>query len=103
MQADRTMTITSEHQGSVWTVRLSGRFDFSCREDFRAVYSASPAGSTFRVDMSGVEYVDSAALGMLLLLRDHAGEASRVTICGSRGQPEQVLRIANFHKLFRFD
>jgi anti-anti-sigma regulatory factor len=47
--------------------------------------------------------VDSAALGMLLLLRDHAGEASRVTISGSRGQPEQVLRIANFHKLFRFD
>jgi anti-anti-sigma regulatory factor len=55
------------------------------------------------IDMSAVEYVDSAALGMLLLLRDHAGDASRVTIRGSRGQPEQVLRIANFHKLFRLD
>ena len=97
------MAITSANEGEQWRVRLSGRFDFSCREAFRAANSQSPAGSNFVIDMSGVEYVDSAALGMLLLLRDHAGEASRVTISGSRGQPEQVLRIANFHKLFRFD
>jgi anti-anti-sigma factor len=97
------MAITSDLEGNEWRVRMTGRFDFSCRDDFRAAYATSPAGSTFVIDMSGVEYVDSAALGMLLLLRDHAGEASRVTIHGSRGQPEQVLRIANFHKLFRFD
>jgi hypothetical protein len=84
------MAITSANEGEQWRVRLSGRFDFSCREAFRAAYSQSPAGSNF-------------VIGMLLLLRDHAGEASRVTISGSRGQPEQVLRIANFHKLFRFD
>jgi anti-anti-sigma factor len=84
-------------------VRLSGRFDFACRDDFRAAYAASPPGSTFVIDMTNVDYVDSAALGMLLLLRDHAGDASKVTISGSRGQPEQVLRIANFHKLFRLD
>jgi anti-anti-sigma factor len=97
------MTINTENQGAVWTLHLSGRFDFSCRNEFRAAYAESPAGSSFRIDMSAVDYVDSAALGMLLLLRDHVGDASRVTISGSRGQPEQVLRIANFHKLFRFD
>src|SRR5688500_11310443 len=97
------MAITSDDEGTHWTVRLSGRFDLSCRDDFRAAYAASPAGSNFVIDMSAVEYVDRAALGMLLLLRDHAGDASRVTIRGSRGQPEQVLRIANFHKLFRLD
>jgi HptB-dependent secretion and biofilm anti anti-sigma factor len=97
------MSITSDDEGTHWTVRLSGRFDFSCRDDFRAAYAASPTGSNFVIDMSAVEYVDSAALGMLLLLRDHAGDATRVTIRGSRGQPEQVLRIANFHKLFRLD
>jgi len=97
------MTITSANEGEHWRLRLSGRFDFSCREEFRAAYLQSPAGSAFVIDMTAVDYVDSAALGMLLLLRDHAGEASRVTISGSHGQPEQVLRIANFHKLFRFD
>jgi anti-anti-sigma factor len=97
------MAITSAQEGDRWTVRLTGRFDFACRDAFRSAYAASPAGSSYLIDMSAVDYVDSAALGMLLLLRDHAGDASRVTISGSRGQPEQVLRIANFHKLFRFD
>lgn len=97
------MPITSDNEGSHWRLRLSGRFDFSCRDDFRAAFTVSPPGSSFVIDMSAVDYVDSAALGMLLLLRDHAGDPSRVTIHGSRGQPEQVLRIANFHKLFRLD
>lgn len=97
------MAIFVAREGNRWRIDVSGRFDFSCRGDFRAAYSGAPTGTSFLIDMNEVEYVDSAALGMLLLLRDHAGDASRVSITGASGQPEQVLKIANFHRLFRFE
>jgi len=95
--------ITSELDGARCTIILGPRFDFSCRSEFRAAYSKAPAGTAYWVDMSQVKYVDSAALGMLLLLRDHAGELSRITITGCHGQPDQVLKIANFHRIFRIE
>ncbi|MFZ5889681.1 MAG: STAS domain-containing protein [Myxococcota bacterium] len=97
------MAVVSSKEGKYWRIELRGRFDFSCRADFRATYVSAPVDTTFIVDMTRVDYVDSAALGMLLLLRDHAGEASRVVISGCKGQPEQVLKIANFHRIFRFE
>ena len=96
------MAIVAETDGTACVLRVSGQFDFGCRNEFRRAYLAWPKGSTFIVDMTDVDYVDSAALGMLLLLRDYSGVAARVTIRGVTGQAEQVLRIANFQKLFHF-
>ncbi len=97
------MSISSSREGIFCRIEVRGRFDFSCRADFRATYASATRGTKFIVDMSGVDYVDSAALGMLLLLRDHAGSAEHVMISGCKGQPDQVLKIANFHKIFRFE
>lgn len=97
------MAIATVRDGALWRVEIRGRFDFSCRAEFRAAYEGAPSGTCFIVDLSATDYVDSAALGMLLMLRDYAADAARVTLTGTRGQPEQVLRVANFHKLFRFE
>jgi anti-anti-sigma factor len=96
------MPIETVQDGSLWTIRIKGRFDSSRRAEFRAAYAEAPANARFVVDLAETDYVDSAALGMLLMLRDQAQDASRVTLTGTRGQPEQVLKVANFHKLFRF-
>jgi anti-anti-sigma factor len=51
--------------------------------------------------MAGVEYLDSSALGMLLILKERAGATNkRVAITNCRGAVKQVLDIANFGKLF---
>jgi anti-anti-sigma factor len=96
------MAIVAESEGATRVLRLSGQFDFSCRNEFRSAYLSSPKGATFIVDMTDVDYLDSAALGMLLLLRDYSATGTRVAIRGVKGQAEQVLRIANFQKLFQF-
>lgn len=87
-------------------IRLQGRFDFNSHRDFREVVDtalASPA-SVIAVDLAGVEYLDSSALGMLLMLRDRAKSASReVTLAGCRNAVKQILDIANFGKLFTID
>lgn len=95
-------TIVERANGEV-VVKLNGRFDFNAHRDFReAVEQAlSGPGGSVTVDLHNVEYLDSSALGMLLMLRDKARAANRlVTLAKARGSVRQVLDIANFAKLF---
>ena len=85
-------------------VKLAGRFDFNTHRDFRSAYEQLIGDTEIRsvtVDFSGVDYLDSSALGMLLMLRDKLGGAGKeVALTGVRGNVKQVLDIANFSKLF---
>lgn len=85
-------------------VRLSGRFDFNAHRTFRAAYEAvidDARVSAVSVDLAKVDYLDSSALGMLLMLRDKAAAAGKsVALTNARGVVKQVLDIANFRKLF---
>jgi anti-anti-sigma factor len=86
-------------------VKLAGRFDFNTHREFRAAYEPLITDATVRsvaIDFSGVDYLDSSALGMLLMLRDKLGGANKeVALTGVRGNVKQVLDIANFGKLFQ--
>jgi anti-anti-sigma factor len=97
-----SVTASSNPQGA-HVITISGRFDFSCHPEFRAAFSSLSAGTEVIVDFSTTTYIDSAALGMLLLLRDRVGDPRHIRLANCKGQPDQVLRIANFHKLFRYD
>lgn len=84
-------------------IRLLGRFDFNAHREFRdAIEEAlNKDGREVSIDLSGVDYLDSSALGMLLMLRDKAKSANKtVILTGSQGAVKQVLDIANFNKLF---
>ena len=87
------------------TIKLAGRFDFNTHREFRGAYEplvGDPAVRAVVVDFAGVDYLDSSALGMLLMLRDKLGGANKeVTLTGIRGNVKQVLDIANFGKLFQ--
>lgn len=89
------------------TIRLEGRFDFNTHRDFRAAVETAlqeSAANLILVDMSNVDYLDSSALGMLLMLRDKASTAGKtVSLANCRGNVRQVLDIANFSKLFSID
>lgn len=85
-------------------ISLSGRFDFNAHRAFKTAYEPqikSAEVSAIEIDLGNVEYLDSAALGMLLLLRDQAGSAHKTIILSNcRGVVQQILEIANFKKLF---
>jgi anti-anti-sigma factor len=93
--------VTSRDGNTV--IVLQGRFDFNTHREFRdAVERAlNEAAPDIRVDLAGVEYLDSSALGMLLMLRDKAkGAGKTVALANPRGAVRQVIDIANFGKLF---
>lgn len=85
-------------------IRLAGRFDFSTHRDFRDAVDRALAAAEAReiqVDLAAVTYLDSSALGMLLLLRDRARSGHRpLALVNATGTVKQVLDIANFAKLF---
>lgn len=82
------------------------RFDFNSFRDFRKDYDVAlenPSVRVLIVDMKNVQYIDSAALGILLLLRDHAANVNKtVEIHNLQGIAKEVLEIANFQKIFTF-
>jgi anti-anti-sigma factor len=82
------------------TITIKGRFNFACYEEFHRVVGETVPPS-YVVDLRSVDYIDSAALGMLLLLRERVKEErARVTLLTGAGQPAEVLRLANFGNLF---
>ncbi|MCY1400475.1 STAS domain protein [compost metagenome] len=87
--------------GRELTIAIKGRFDFARHQAFRDAYERL-AAKTFIIDLREATYLDSSALGMLLLLRDHAGGDSadvRLINCGS--DVRKILAIANFESLFQ--
>ena len=97
------MQISASLAGDTITLALAGRFDFAAHRDFRSAYQDALAQPATRIalDFSGVEYLDSAALGMLLLLRQSAEAAGKaVILAGAAGSVLRILEIANFRKLF---
>lgn len=85
------------------TISISGRFDFSYYKEFRNAYRDIPKGKGYGylIDMRKVDYIDSSVLGMLLMLRQHAGEdSSDIVLQCNQGEVKNILKISNFEKLF---
>jgi HptB-dependent secretion and biofilm anti anti-sigma factor len=96
-------TNVTSRDGSAVIV-LQGRFDFNAHREFRDAVDRAlkEAAPVIKVDLTGVDYLDSSALGMLLMLRDKAkGAGKSVTLANARGAVKQVIEIANFGKLFQ--
>lgn len=85
-------------------LRLSGRFDYTSHASFLAQAEGSlvhPACREFWVDLAGVEYIDSSALGMLLMLRDRVRkEGKTMALANVRGYVREVIDNAQFNRLF---
>lgn len=98
------MSINTTLNGSTATINISGRFDFNVQRDFKNAYAShleSPAIKEVEVNLASVEYLDSSALGMLLMLRERAATAGKgLKLCKPSTSVAQILDIANFSKLF---
>ena len=87
-------------------INISGRFDYKVSKDFRDAYRHIPGreGIAYHVDLKEVDFMDSSALGMLLLLREHAKcRGGDVVIEHPSETIDKVLKVANFEQLFEID
>ncbi|QDG53577.1 STAS domain-containing protein [Persicimonas caeni] len=100
-----TITVRTNEARAELIIKVRGRFDFELYREFREAYDQEPApASRFVVDLVEATYIDSSALGMLLLLREYAAETNgQVALQVRSGSVARILRVANFDQLFEFE
>ena len=96
-----SVSSSDSNNGDSVTLTIKGRFDFNDHTEFREAYRKYDSKAEYKLDMSDAEYMDSSALGMLLLLREHAGgDNANIKVVGCKPEIKKILAIANFQKLF---
>ena len=96
------MSISSKIIDRNLTISISGRFDFAVHREFRAAVDAidNEISDVF-IDFRTTEYVDSSALGMLLLLKNKMNnQKEKVTLINAKPEVKKIFEIANFGQLF---
>ncbi len=95
------MPVTTQVTGSVVEISIEGRFDYNIHQSFRDAFEAEDADSQFLVDLAATAYVDSAGLGMLLVLREYAGgDRATVSLVNCGPELRSLFERANYDRLF---
>lgn len=87
------------------TLTLMGKFDYTCHQAFQDAYeTVTPLPDTFVIDALEVPSIDSSALGMLLLLRTHAGgDDASIKITRVQADVYKLLQTCKFDELFEIE
>jgi anti-anti-sigma factor len=86
------------------SVFLSGEFTFTDHIAFREMADRlfNTDDESLVIDLSNLEFIDSAGLGMLLIAREQAGKANRdLALRGPKGQVERMFAVTKFNTLFK--
>lgn len=91
-----------ESKGQETVVRLRGRLTFNDHAKLRSLIGEMLAQKTTQhaLDLSALEFVDSAGIGMLLIAREELASASKkLTLRAAQGQVKRVLTVAQLGKI----
>ncbi|MFW1678020.1 STAS domain-containing protein [Pontibacter sp. JAM-7] len=81
-------------------IAVGAQFDYALHQAFRNAYAETKnPGTSFRVDLSKARHMDSSALGMILLLKEHADKIGGCVILQKPNEAvTKILNIANFNQ-----
>jgi anti-anti-sigma factor len=83
-------------------IQLKGRLTFLDHNRFQHITSLLDDDVKLCIlDLTDLDFIDSAGLGMLLLMRDKAFEKSaNIVLKGSSGQVKKMIELGQFDTLF---
>ena len=100
----KKMSPTVEINGKIAKVILAGQFDFNSHREFRQACESVIGNanvSEVQIDFQKVTYLDSSALGMLLLVKEKVNAVNKsLALVNCKDSVRQVLEIACFGKIF---
>jgi anti-anti-sigma factor len=100
------MDRTEVANGNELKISLTGNFTFSDSKYFNSVLK-NISNSTYKkviIDLSSVDFIDSAALGILLLTRDKCDKTlTSLVVKNPKGQVRQMFDISRFSDLFKIE
>lgn len=98
------MPLQIQVSDDVGSIVMKGRFDFQIHREFKEAYTRlfeNASVKLIEIEMSRLVYLDSSALGMLMLLNERAKAVNKsIALVNPSDIVNQVLEVANFHRLF---
>jgi anti-anti-sigma factor len=97
------MEFVQESAGGVLIVKLSGRLDSSTAQAAEDNFTRAIASGVTRIaiDMSGLDYISSAGLRILLVIAKKLQQAKgKVVLFGLVANVREVFSISGFDKIF---
>jgi anti-anti-sigma factor len=79
-------------------ISVSGHFDFTIANDFRNCYRNDPPKKMYIIDLAAVEFIDSAAIGMILLLREYTNNNAAIRVINCKPGIKKVLEISHIDR-----
>lgn len=88
--------------GRELTIAITGRFDFNVRPALTtALEDVDLANVEITIDLGKSDYIDSSALGMLLILREKAGGSdASITLANCKPATLELLKMSKCDELF---
>lgn len=86
-------------------IRVDGAFDFHVHREFRDAYrKGGDHVSDYVIDLAGTDYMDSCALGMLVLMHERlASSQGRVRVINADTGIRRILELAKLDQLIDID
>ncbi|MEU4871660.1 MULTISPECIES: STAS domain-containing protein [Streptomyces] len=96
---------TTQHHPTHTVITVAGDMDLQTHPELAQAASLVPAHcTTLEMDLSGVAFMDSSGLNLLLLLRRRVrAQGGRLTVTGLRHQPRHLLVLTGTHRLLTAD
>ncbi|HEC14855.1 MAG TPA: anti-sigma factor antagonist [Rhodospirillales bacterium] len=95
--------ISIDERGTGIVASLSGRLTFQDHTSFLEIVDRLKKVGTGKLtlDLNGLEFIDSAGMGMFLLAQEKARETgARIALRGARGPVKEILSVVKFDALF---
>jgi len=94
------LTVTETDDDTI-KIQTEQKFTFECHQEMRSAYEGRDPGTKYVIDFGRTDYIDSSALGMLLLLRESGGgDNHKIKFINCKTTVKKVFEVANFHLMF---
>lgn len=100
------MIYTKEQEGTTLKFNIKGKFVFSDHIEFKNIIQEMEREdvSGMRLNLGQVEFIDSAALGLLLMAKDKSDKLSKdIVLEQPNGQVAKMFTISKFDDIFRVE
>lgn len=97
------MEIGVNLNSGIYEITMRGQFTFSDHLQFKDILERISQEDIEQVifQMRGVEFIDSAGLGMLLLAQETSENLHKqLSIVGACGQVKKMFKVAHFENIF---
>ncbi|KAA0577299.1 STAS domain-containing protein [Azospirillum sp. B21] len=87
-------------------IRLSGRMEFTDHDRLVEIVTElhEMPGSRVVLDLAGLEFIDSAGLGMLLILQEEAETRNtKLIVRGAAGDVRRSIELARLSEIITFE